>query len=99
MLAGPNPPAGAAGGGARRPPEPPAREGNWVNLSLRHLSHHHEPVDVQHGKAGGGPVTYVLHRCAACGDVISEELAGTWGIDQVRGITPPGAFGGPAAPR
>jgi hypothetical protein len=54
--------------------------------------HKHQPVrtdsqivrvDQPDGSVRWEPVTYVLRRCS-CGDVETEELDGTWSIEDIR---------------
>jgi len=53
------------------------------------LNHRHKPVLAQNATVGDAPVTYVLYRCTRCGDVYSEELDGTWSLEDIKG-----GFGG-----
>jgi hypothetical protein len=57
------------------------------------FSHAHEPIRVQHETVKDAPVTHVLWRCWRCGDVYSEELDGTWSLEDVKGITREAADG------
>lgn len=56
---------------------------------LAGLNHRHKPILAQNATVGGAPVTYVLYRCTRCGDVYSEELDGTWSLEDIKG-----GFGG-----
>ena len=47
--------------------------------------HDSKAIKVDHAMVAGAPVTYVLYRCARCGDVRSEELDGTWLLSDIWG--------------
>ena len=48
----------------------------------------HTAVKVDHATVKDAPVTFVLYRCPDCGDTYSEELDGTWTLEDIKGIAP-----------